>query len=387
MGPSHDSEPPPVAGGEAEARAGLRVTGSAVVYRLFDVGYEIDLARAYERLAPQAPERARPVRVEGQAIRIQNPPLTVGLGAERVALDGIEVEAEISARVFDFGVASIRIRLPSPPNARWAEYAAFASRVHAAALGGLAERSLQGLITRLGHAIERPRLAPVTEDYIVHRIDRLTDDRGGPASVEVLADDLLHPLILAEARPISPGARRELLPYRFSYYADDLAVLAWSAALVVEPVAEDTDIQYVLEFANAQLLELRVYDQLLDDELPRMYARIAGARRGAGALFRRRYAPLLAELQTRVADVTEIVERVDNALKVTDDVYLARVYSAALEIFRGRAWRNGIDRKLEILHNTYAMLNDAAQADRMEALEVAIVVLIVAEIVMSLVRR
>ncbi len=118
-----------------------------------------------------------------------------------------------------------------------------------------------------------------------------------------------------------------------------------------------------------------------------MYDRIARARRGAGAVFRRRYAPLLAELQTRVADVTEIVERVDNALKVTEDVYLARVYSAALDIFRGRAWRNGIDRKLEILHSTYAMLNDEAQSARMEALELAIVVLIVVEIAMNLWRR
>ena len=87
-----------------------------------------------------------------------------------------------------------------------------------------------------------------------------------------------------------------------------------------------------------------------------------------------------------VADTTELVELVENALKVTDDVYLARVYSSALEIFRGRAWRSGIDRKLAILRDTYAMLNDEAQAARSETLEIAIVVLIVAEIVMALLK-
>jgi len=46
---------------------------------------------------------------------------------------------------------------------------------------------------------------------------------------------------------------------------------------------------------------------------------------------------VLAELQTLVVDSTELVERVENALKVTDDVYLAKVYAAALEIFRGQA--------------------------------------------------
>ena len=66
--------------------------------------------------------------------------------------------------------------------------------------------------------------------------------------------------------------------------------------------------------------------------------------------------------QTLVADSTELVERVENALKVTDDVYLARVYSSALDIFRGRVWRGGIERKLAIIRETYAMLNDEAPA-------------------------
>jgi len=37
-------------------------------------------------------------------------------------------------------------------------------------------------------------------------------------------------------------------------------------SLVVEPDLHDEDVEYVLEFANAQLLELRVFDALLDAE-------------------------------------------------------------------------------------------------------------------------
>ncbi len=85
-----------------------------------------------------------------------------------------------------------------------------------------------------------------------------------------------------------------------------------------------------------------------------------------------------------MADSTEIVERAENALKVTDDVFLARVYAAALELFRGRAWRGSIDHKLAIIRQTYAMLNAEAMAVRNEVLEAAIVVLIVVEIVLAL---
>jgi len=68
---------------------------------------------------------------------------------------------------------------------------------------------------------------------------------------------------------------------------------------------------------------------------------------------------------------------------VTDDVYLARLYSAALELYRARTWRAGIDRKLTIIRDTYAMLNGEAQARRPALLEIAIALLIVFEIVLS----
>jgi uncharacterized Rmd1/YagE family protein len=72
---------------------------------------------------------------------------------------------------------------------------------------------------------------------------------------------------------------------------------------------------------------------------------------------------------------------------VTDDVYLARIYAAALELFRAQAWRGGIDRKLAILRETYTMLNSEAQAARSELLEIVIVVLILVELLLGLLHR
>ena len=40
----------------------------------------------------------------------------------------------------------------------------------------------------------------------------------------------------------------------------------------------------------------------------------------------RRFADLARRLYTMVAEVTELTEKVDNALQVTEDVYLARIY-------------------------------------------------------------
>ena len=369
----------------------LAVDGDAVVYRLFDVGYEIALDRVLELLATQAPERVRPVRGEAQALQIPNPPITVILGAEAVVLGGERLTVEVSARIFDFGVVSLRARVPAPQHCSWPRFVDFGEQLDAAAvIPSLLDGHLRSLVDRIGSCIDRPAIAQQTEDYIVYRVARLTDTQGVPVLPAMLLDALVSPLLLNDRRTLSVEAMRELLPHRFSYTADDLAILTWDNALIVDPSLVDTDVQFILEFANAQLLELRFYDATLDAELPRMYDRIEAVRpgsRGVAALFNRRYAPLLAGLQRTVADSTELVERVENALKVTDDVYLARIYASALELFRGKTWRAGIDRKLAIIRETYSMLNDEQQSARSEALEVAIVLLIVLEILLAIFRH
>jgi hypothetical protein len=365
----------------------LTVLGSAIAYRLFDVGYAIDLERALALLAASAPERVRPVRGEGQALQISNPPITVWLGGDVLVVDGTAHEVELSARIFDFAVVSLRVRVRPLGACTWEQFTEFGRRLeHHPGINALVQAQLQLLCERMRPAIDRPAIAGVHEDYTVFRITHITDDHGTPLSAAALASLDVVPLLLNETRPLSAEARRELLPHRFTYYGDDLALLTWENALVVEPGEEDTDLQYILEFANAQLLELRYYDAQLDAELPRLYDAIEAARARRSVFPGRRFGALLSRLQAQVADSTELVERVENALKVTDDVYLARVYSAALELFRGRAWRAGIDRKLAILRETYAMLNSEAQALRSETLEIAIVVLIVGELVMAFLR-
>jgi len=363
----------------------IAVDAAAIAYRLYDVGYEIDLDRASALFAPDAASRERPARNEAQALQIVNPPLFVSLGTERLTIGGGTHRADVSARLFDFGTCSLQLRIEAAAPLSWEEFTTFGNAVDASPqLPSIFARHLEALRARVAPAVERPNLASVVEDYVVFRLTKLTDVAGKTMGTNVLTDDHVVPLLLRERRELSADARRELLPHRFSYYADDLTILTWDNALVVEPRGDDRDVEYILEFANAQLLELRYYDAVLDAELPAMYDRIAAARGRVSALPTWRYRPLLARLQTRVADVTETVERVENALKVTDDVYLARIYAAALELFRGTAWRRGIERKLSIVRETYSMLNTEAQAARAELLEIAIIALIVIEIVVGL---
>jgi hypothetical protein len=362
------------------------VDGSATVYRQYDVGYAIDLDGVADLLRESTRGRARPARLEAQAFQIRNPPLVVELGARPIDVGGDRLSAALSARVFDFGVCSLQLRVSAPPGLSWERFVAFGRSIdESREITRQLDSDMEALLARMAGAVERAAIAPISEEYVVFRIDRMSVAEG-TAATELLSDDLLAPLLLGERRSLSPAALRELLPHRFSYYVDDVTVLSWDNAIIVEPHPDDRDVEYILEFANAQLLELRLYDAQLDAELPALYDRVEAARGRRLPQLTGRFRTVLAGLQTRVAEITEIVERVENALKVTNDVYLARIYGAALELFRERSWRSGIERKLRILRDTYGMLHSEAQSSRLELLEFAIVLLIVFEIVLSFLR-
>jgi hypothetical protein len=85
--------------------------------------------------------------------------------------------------------------------------------------------------------------------------------------------------------------------------------------------------------------------------------RVAAARRRLAPPLARRYGRLLSEVHERVLEVTEVTGRVDNALKVTDDVYWNRLYGALVEVLRVDVWRRGVDHKLALLRETCGMLH------------------------------
>jgi len=162
-------------------------------------------------------------------------------------------------------------------------------------------------------------------------------------------------------------------------------VVTWDRAFIYDP-RNDSDVIDVLDVANSQLLEMRYYDHLLDNELPRMYDAVQAMQRIRPLLSSRRFADLARRLYALVAEVTELREKVDNALQVTEDVYLARIYAAALELFRVSAMSTSVDRKLAIIRDTYSALYEEASAGRTALMEIAIVALIAIEIVLALFR-
>lgn len=354
---------------------------SVLCYRLYDVADEIDLAVAESVLARDA-RRLRFSRSGAEFLLLPNPPLIIGLGRRALSLPGGPVEIEARARLFDFGAISVVLTVPVPAGTEVDALTPLADRLYdGPEVDALALELVEALRKEVAPAMENPHLWEQVEHYAVIFVEAI---RGAPSGEDVLRRAELARLLLGETavRELSSAERQDVTQRHFSYGKDDLVVIDWNAAFVYEPSGSH-DIPDILEIANAQLLELRYYDDALDLSLARVNQRLKRERRRLGSIFRSPYPALSRQVLVTLLEMSELVERVENSLKIIGDFYLARVYEAAVEQLRIPAWKETVTRKQEILSDVYGWLKGEVDTARSLTLEVMIVLLIVVELLVA----
>ncbi len=352
-------------------------------YRLFDIADEVDLELA-ERLIAQG-SRMRLERENSEYIQLPNPPLTVSLGPQSLPLKTGPVIAQTVARVFDHGALSIIFRVDLKPGTTTDELVPIADELYDSALIEEAALSwIGGLREQLAPALEDSHLWAQSESYTVFFAQEI---EGQPSADQLFERVDLARILLGErgSQPLSAFERGEVTRHRFSYTESDLVVVDWNSAFVYEP-SGSADIPDLLEVVNAQLLELRYYDELLDAQLKATYDEIQRKKRSWASFFRSPYRLLARRVSATLFELSEFTERVENSLKIVGDFYLANVYEAGVKRLRIRPWQASVTRKQQMLAQVYQLLKGEVDTDRALTLEMTIVLLIVIELLIAVTR-
>lgn len=363
------------------------VRGRILCFRILDIGDEVllDLAERTMARADDA-KRLKLSRAASMALVFKSPPLDVSLGTRPLTFiaDAGPLEVSVSARVFDHGNVSVRFELPIAPGTHLAELVPLCDELYESELlSEEARRDALALVARLGASVVRPHTWADVETYAVIYVEEL---EGHPTGRQVLQTDEVPKLLLGERspRPLADAHKAEMLRHAYSYLDDDLVLIDWDSAFVLEP-SGSRDLADVLELGCGQLQGMRYYDQLMDVELARIYDDVERAGRGGAVqLLWSPYDRVAREVHERWLDMTEVTERVEASIKVVGDFYLARVYRGALERFRVPEWQRAVYRKQQLIAQVYALLKGQIDVRRSMLLELTIVLLIVFEIVMAL---
>ena len=352
--------------------------GKILVYRVYDIGSEIDLDKVEALFEDKKlKERFRLDRKHNMSLIISSSPVSVQLGTCNIQLIDQAVTAEMIAKVWHFGTVSLCFQIPITEGTSWQDLVKIASWIEKdQQIEILARDKSREFQNDIQGAITIPNEWTLFEDYITYFIQEF-DGFNGPLSTLPEKVDI-PALILAESKEIlADTMKKSILENVYQYSRDDLVVVDWNSALVVEPNGS-MDVPLVIEFALNQLLEMRYYDDLLDQRLNTLYNEVVGRKKG---LFSNKYSRLAEEAGQIYLEISEIVENVENSFKTVGDFYLATIFRATSKRFRFDDWQKSINEKLGNLAEVSKLLHSEVNESRNQMLEITIVILITIEVI------
>lgn len=351
--------------------------GTCYAMFVYDIGSSINLEQVDRHISAET-ERSR-LRHKARApqyFEYRPAPLRLMQEGGSLTVGPYTSSPTVEVMVYDFGAVTItyRFALDGPFEGLLELSDSLYEHEH---LLAESRGRVEHLVQAIYPAIERPKIATEVEDYLIFSIESCAPSQNSPLWKS--REEALASILRGERTPLSDQEIRDALSLRISFGLEDAAFIDWHAAVLFGK--EMDDVRAVLEFANVELLEMRMLDEQLDQALDQGYEALTRTPRLLslpGSYDK--HTTHIAQLQV---DGALLFERVTNTLKLLGDQYLARVYRLVSQRFHLEDWDASILRKLETLESIYGKMSDRAGTRRMELLEWIIIVLITISIAVS----
>lgn len=368
-----------------QQHAKKKYTGEVVFIYAFDLAYEIERNKLKHVLGYPVAEfafdisRRSPKQLlfhRSQIVRL--PPV------ERIGPHGL-VQITRNVRIFQIGAISITIHVPFSVDH-------FTELVHYHDLqfkNGSLYEEVKDLAEKVRNDLKPYCIRPVDkleeeEAYTVFCINSpLLDNQMQPVSAEVWFKSHRRQIasLLTQETDLTVLSKQESdesTSRYLSYYENDLIVIDWDAALIVDEPKDFDETIYIMELANLQLAELEAYDRILDEALNRSYKDLY-----IHPL--RRRSEIMRELREIRVDLARLNDELLNITKFFGDWHIARIYEALYSRFHLADWKKIVDEKLKTLDDIYSLLNQDKMNQWMLILESTIVILFIIDLVVLIV--
>lgn len=188
---------------------------------------------------------------------------------------------------------------------------------------------------------------------------------------------MIAQLLKDETASLTGAEIENTLASSLRYDRDDLTVIEWDGALLLDKGGQFEDNITLIELANIQLVSLRALDARLTAEIDRF--RRMGAAQAPNMMRLSRF--LKSIISVRTQSLLDL-DSIDNSIKLYGEWYDAKVYSLAAGKLHIGQWRGAVDGKLEVLEKMFEMVSARQGETYNVILEISIVLLIVLEIVL-----
>ncbi len=347
--------------------------GHLKIYRVFDIAHEVLMDEAYDKLASLGPTHKYTLKRTAKDFMFFDIPIVVNLGKDELQTDAGKFQVDAVAKLWSYGALSICLKVPYEGGAdkkeltKWLkswyenEWVDAYCREKVIVFEGLLSKSLK-----------KKEIWEQREEYNIF----VTNSQFQPLSFWS-EDNFVYKFLTMESQyELSAEMIQPIKESSLSYGGNDLVIIDWDNAFVFS--SEDVDdICDVIELANVQLLELRFFDDLLDSKMSRLYRQVVEKR---PSIFNSTISLLSRDASQLYMETSEVVERIENSLKVVGDIYFARLYRLALKRLQISQWQATVDHKLKNLLDISQMYMGELHIKRSHYMEIIVIVLIAIEV-------
>ncbi len=351
-------------------------SATITAFYLFDVAEGIDLTKLRAAIGGGAINARLTTKSAAPSyLQYATPPVVV----DGEALDIADVDGfKLRVKFYDYGVLSLALTRPFAGD--WPTLLGLSQiYVENVELERRAEKVARKITERFATVMTAGRATFLSEDYLVVAVTAFATPTTADDLVAARTEEIAT-LVRGERQKLSRQEQDEIMKNRLSYLADDLVVPTWNAAFVYDTEAGVQAALEIFEFANSQLLEFRYYDQLLDDELGRIYHQLEKPPRFL--FLARGYVAATSHLHALFIDVNEITDRTENTLKMFGDIYSARLFHLTGARLGLASWKQSVKEKLETLDDIYRFAVEQLAVSRGHFLEITIILILVLELVL-----
>ncbi|MEM3770736.1 MAG: hypothetical protein QXW80_00190 [Candidatus Micrarchaeia archaeon] len=353
--------------------------GKIYIYYAFDIASEIHLEKLEKVLGKRPVEsQIQYTKLTPRYVKYSQPPYLITIGEKQLEISpNNKLAFKVTVKLYDFGVVSLRFSLPF--SGSFDELEKLSSfLVDNEVIEKEAIKQIERIKKELGEALVKPLEKFEYEDYIIFVVKEFEKKINVNDIVNQYSGKIAS-VLRAETENLSEIQIKDTLKTSVSYFEDDIVFVDWNAAFIIDP-RDSLDTLEVLEYANIELLELRTYDNILDREIDLAYDKLTPSKLEWTIIAIDPFSKTLNRLEEVKLDVTQVIEKVENALKLVGDPYLAKVYNAASTSFKLESWKKSVEDKLDIIESFYNTIVNRIQTVRMLILETLIVIFFLIEI-------
>jgi len=243
---------------------------------------------------------------------------------------------------------------------------------------------ISAIFKKIKQHIKKPTFFHTRSSYVLIQVNPNEEYFTDMVQLKEVYRNVIASMLRFETETLSDAQVEEILESAMGYYRGDLIVIDTSAAFAYD--SEYAELLDFVEFANIQQLELRYYDRILDQQLNVMYE---GKVR---KLSPKAYIPFIGtmtrgpvdDLGKLRVDISVITERLEGSIKLVGEPYFSELYELLQDKLGLKGWRDGIDRKLNIIGDIRSVFQHKVDAAREDLLSVLIIILILIELIIGI---